>query len=208
VIPLTDEEYKTNRFPVITVLIIAANIYFFVATTEATFNSYALNAAELLSGQNLMTLITSMFLHAGWLHIIFNMWSLWIFGDNVEDDLGFLGYLLLYFLSGVAGGFAFAFLAQDPINSSAVGASGAIAGVMGAYLVLHPRNRVLTLIPIGPFITTARITAPVFIILWFIIQFAGLYLAGADGIAYSAHVGGFITGLILSLLFRKNTTDQ
>ncbi|HYE22548.1 MAG TPA: rhomboid family intramembrane serine protease [Verrucomicrobiae bacterium] len=205
-IPLSDQEHRPNKFPIITVLLIAINVYFFLTVNPASIELYALNVSDFLAGRNLITLITSMFLHAGWLHIIFNMWSLWIFGDNVEDDLGMIGYLLLYFVSGIVGSLAFVFLTSDP-NAAAVGASGAIAGVMGAYLVLHPRNRVLALIPIGPFLTTARIGAPAFILMWFAIQFIGLYfLSSIDSIAYSAHIGGFLTGLVLSLLLRKRPT--
>jgi membrane associated rhomboid family serine protease len=129
------------------------------------------------------------------------MWSLWIFGDNVEDDLGIIGYLFLYFASGIVGSMTFALFAPDPA-ALAIGASGAISGVMGAYLILHPRNRVLTLVPLGIIFTTIRINAPIFIGLWFLLQFVGFTVAGETSIAYSAHVGGFLVGLILALILR------
>lgn len=204
-IPLTDEEHKRNRFPIITIALIVANMYFFFTSTEATIESFGLNAGNLLAGDYLLNLLTSMFLHGGLLHLLFNLWSLWIFGDNVEDDLGIIKYLALYFASGIAGGYAFAIFA-DPA-SVAIGASGAIAGVMGAYLILHPKNKVLTLIPIGFFITTARISAPIFILIWFALQFIGFSYGEGSAVAYSAHIGGFLAGLVLSMLLRNRRTS-
>jgi membrane associated rhomboid family serine protease len=199
-IPLTDEEVRANRTPYLTYLLIALNNAAFFWATEADIELYGLRASELLSGANLLNVLTSMFLHGGLLHLLFNVWSLWIFGDNVEDDLGPIGYLALYFASGIAGGLAFAFF--SPPESIAIGASGAISGVMAAYLILHPRNRVLTLIPLGFVMTTARISAPVFIAIWFFLQFLG-FAAGTDsGLAYSAHIGGFVAGLIIALILK------
>jgi membrane associated rhomboid family serine protease len=201
-IPLSDEEFKPHRTPIITYLLIAINILAFIFILPEEAEVYGVRAGDILSGNNLITLITSTFLHGGFLHILFNMWSLWIFGDNVEDDLGIIGYLFLYFASGVVGGVAFALFAADPA-ALAIGASGAISGVMGAYLILHPRNRVLTLVPLGIIFTTMRINAPIFIGLWFLLQFVGFTIAGETGIAYSAHVGGFLVGLVLALILKS-----
>lgn len=203
-IPLTDGTNKPTRFPIVTVILIAINTYLFFSSNDATINSYSLHAGSLLAGQGLGNLVTSMFLHGSILHLLFNMWSLWIFGDNVEDDLGKFRYIALYFTSGIAGSYLFALFA-DP-SASAIGASGAIAGIMGAYLVLRPKNRILALIPIGFFVTTARIRAPIFILLWFALQFVGFYLGG-DSVAYAAHIGGFVTGLFLCLILRRRTAQ-
>jgi membrane associated rhomboid family serine protease len=203
-IPLSDEELRPHGTPYITYILIAVNIAAFFLTVPEDADVYGIRAGDILAGDNLLTLLTSMFLHVSILHLLFNMWSLWIFGDNVEEDLGPLGYLFLYFASGIAGGVAFAAFAGDP-TVVAIGASGAISGVMGAYLVLHPRNRVLTLVPLGIIFTTVRINAPIFIGLWFLIQFAGFAVAGESGVAYSAHVGGFLAGLVLALMLRPRS---
>ncbi len=200
-IPLSDET-RPNRTPLVTYLLLAANIVIYFMATEADIDLYGLHAGDLLAGTNFLNVITSMFLHGSLLHVIFNIWSLWIFGDNVEDDLGHIKYLVLYLVSGVVGGYLFALFAEP--EAIAIGASGAISGVMGAYLILHPRNRVLALIPLGFFITTARISAPVFIGLWFLLQFIGFTAATETGIAYSAHIGGFLAGLILAWLLKPS----
>src|SRR5580704_9312579 len=152
-----------------------------------------------LSG-SFLPLLTSMFLHASWLHLIGNMWFLWIFGDNIEDYLGHFTYLLFYLVSGVAA--ALAYIALDAgSNVPTVGASGAIAGVMGAYFVLYPRARVLTWFP--PFFIF-HLPAWVMLGYWFVYQFlSGTATSlGADnqnmgGVAFWAHVGGFIAGIVL-----------
>jgi membrane associated rhomboid family serine protease len=154
--------------------------------------------------------VTSMFLHGGWLHLIFNMWALWIFGDNVEDYLGHTLYLLLYFICGIA-----AALLHTLFNIASavpsVGASGAIAGVMGAFFVLYPRARVLTLVP---FFFIFFMWLPAWIVLgfWFVVQFlsgAATSIASrgsnSSGIAFWAHVGGFIAGVFLIKLFPART---
>ncbi len=156
-------------------------------------------------------LITSMFLHGGWLHIIGNMWVLIIFGDNVEDRMGSLGYLAFYMICGVVSGLTQAFIAPSS-NVPAIGASGAIAGVLAAYLVLYPRARVVTLVPIIIIPWFINIPAIIFILIWFALQFfSGLAALGAGasgGVAYWAHVGGFICGLLLVRLFSGNIINR
>jgi membrane associated rhomboid family serine protease len=155
-----------------------------------------------------LPLLTSMFLHGGWFHIIGNMWFLWIFGDNVEDHLGHGRYLLMYLLSGVAG--SLLHIAFNPASTApSVGASGAIAGVMGAYFVLYPRARVLTLVPFF-FVFFLWLPAWVMLGYWFVVQFlAGAATAVAysqqssGGVAVWAHVGGFCSGLLMIKLFRS-----
>jgi membrane associated rhomboid family serine protease len=149
-----------------------------------------------------LTILTSMFLHGGWLHIIGNMWFLWIFGDNVEDYLGHAKYLLFYLASGCAA--AIAYILLDAFsNQPTIGASGAIAGVMGAYFVLYPKARVLTLVFLIVFFTFWWLPAWVFLGYWFLLQFlsgTATSIAGAQntgGIAFWAHVGGFVAGILL-----------
>ena len=155
----------------------------------------------------LAPLFTSMFLHGGWLHLIGNMWFLWIFGDNMEDNFGHWRYLMFYLLCGLAGGLAHIVL--NPFSRvPSVGASGAIAGVMGGYLLLFPGSRVLTLVPFF-FWFTVEIPAYVMLIYWFAIQLlsgvasVGSWQQDVGGVAFWAHVGGFVTGLALAWFFRR-----
>ncbi len=154
---------------------------------------------------NYLPFLTSLFLHGGWMHLIFNMWVLWIFGDNVEDRMGPIRYLLFYIVCGVASSSA-QLVAHPTAEIPMVGASGAIAGVMGAYFFMFPRSRVLTVIPIIFWPLFIEIPAVVFLGLWFLFQF----LSGAierigpvpvGGIAWWAHVGGFIAGMVLHRMF-------
>jgi len=150
-----------------------------------------------------VTPLSSMFLHGGWFHLIGNMWFLWVFGNNVEDSMGHARYLFFYLLCGVA-----AAAAQTLVNPSSaipmVGASGAISGVMGAYVVLYPKVRVHMLVILGIFIT--RIVVPAYLMLgyWFLLQLVGGGLAqGEGGVAFWAHAGGFVAGALLIAIFRN-----
>lgn len=206
-LPIRDHN-PSRKFPFITGLLILANIYVFfleltAADTEAFINAYALIPATVKFTQlsTLFPFIYSMFMHGGFVHIASNMWFLWIFGDNVEADWGHLRFLLVYLAWGL-----FAGLTQYLINPSStismVGASGAVAGVLGSYLVTHPRATIETLVPFGLFLT--RVNVPAFLMLgyWFITQFfsgyasivAGMHNVG--GIAFFAHIGGFVSGFI------------
>ncbi|MFO7675037.1 MAG: rhomboid family intramembrane serine protease [bacterium] len=160
--------------------------------------------AEVVRGRQLQTLITSMFLHGGLLHLVGNMWYLWIFGDNVEDRFGHLPYLLVYAGSGVFGSILHILVAPgSPVPT--IGASGAISGVMGAYMVLYPRARVLTLVPIFLFLRFIYLPAGLLLGFWILIQV--LYGCGAppgtSGVAYFAHIGGFVVGVAVGLLARR-----
>lgn len=150
------------------------------------------------------TLLTSMFLHAGWMHLIGNMWFLFIFGDNVEDRFGHVRYLLVYLLSGIAAGLVHVVSAPNSVVPT-IGASGAIAGVMGSYLLLYPRARVMALIPLGLFTRVMPVPAVFFLGFWFLIQLVfGLFEhPGMGGVAWWAHVGGFATGTGITLLARR-----
>jgi membrane associated rhomboid family serine protease len=151
--------------------------------------------------------ITSMFLHGGWLHIISNMWTLYIFGDNVEDRMGTMRFVMFYFLCGLAAGIVH-ILTNLSSTIPTVGASGAIAGVLGAYFLLFPTARVITLIPIFIFPLFVEIPAITYLIIWFISQlFSGVLSLGlpddVGGIAWWAHVGGFVAGMMLHWVFVK-----
>ena len=152
-----------------------------------------------------LTIFTSMFMHGGWMHILGNMLYLWIFGDNVEDNFGHGKFLIFYLVCGVAASFSQIFVdPNSPIPS--LGASGAIAGVLGAYLIMFPRNRVRNLVFIGFLFTTIELPAVVVLGFWIVIQIFSQYTStfghAQGGVAYMAHIGGFATGLLLCFLFR------
>jgi membrane associated rhomboid family serine protease len=223
-IPLYDDNPRVT-FPFVTVMLIAVNLIVFVYQlslgphdAQAFVFLYGLIpthvAGALQSGTGLglalKPLFTSMFLHSGWLHIIGNMWFLWIFGDNTEDAFGHFGYLIFYLACGLAGGIAHT-LANWGSNLPVVGASGAIAGVMGAYLVLYPRARILTLIILVFFFFTVRLPAIVVIGIWFLIEFfsgiGSLGAIAAGGVAFWAHIGGFALGVICGLAVKQRVNS-
>ncbi|HEY4718077.1 MAG TPA: rhomboid family intramembrane serine protease [Anaerolineales bacterium] len=213
-IPLRDSN-RSSSFPVMTWLLIAANTLVFIyelglsgGQLERFVGAYALvpariKAAPLTYG---FTIFSSIFMHAGWFHLISNMWVLFIFGDNVEDRMGSLAYLIFYLLSGAAAGALQTYLTPGS-SVPVLGASGAIAGVLGAYIFLFPRARVVTLVPIFFFMSVIEIPALFFLGFWFISQlFAGLASIGAEaaqGVAWWAHIGGFLVGLVVSPIFLK-----
>jgi membrane associated rhomboid family serine protease len=203
-IPLRDT-IPSSSTPVVTMMIIATNILVFLY--QVSLDPYTLNHFIALNGVvpdrfQYADLLTSMFLHGGWMHLIGNMWFLWIYGDNVEDVLGHGKYLLFYLLAGAAAGLVHVLL--NPYSRvPTVGASGAIAGVMGAYMIKFPHSRILTLVPIVIFFTTIEIPALIILLYWFAIQiFSGIGSIGFSnvsrgGVAWFAHVGGFVAGMIL-----------
>jgi membrane associated rhomboid family serine protease len=152
-----------------------------------------------------LTLLTCIFLHGGWMHFLGNMWFLYIFGDNVEDRFGHLGFGLFYLLCGV-GASAAHLLTNRGSAVPTIGASGAIAAVMGAYFVLYPRARVLTVVPIFYFLEMIVLPAPLFLGVWFVIQFFqgafAISAAASTGVAWWAHVGGFVAGMVLAWQLR------
>jgi len=151
-----------------------------------------------------LTLLTSMFLHGSWMHLIGNMLYLWIFGNNVEDSMGHARFVLFYVVCGVAAAFAQALLNPDSAIPM-IGASGAISGVLGAYLLLHPRARVLVLVPLGFFTQLVYLPAMLVLGLWFVLQVVSSALAdpGTGGVAFAAHVGGFVAGMALIPVFKR-----
>jgi len=215
-IPLRDDNPR-RTFPFVTYILVALNVLAFLwelslgpRLEPALFNIAFIPARYWLPGNwvfDLLTIVTSMFLHGSLLHIGSNMLYLWIFGDNVEDRLGHGRYLLFYLLCGFLATFAHA--AFSPASRlPAIGASGAIAGVLGAYLILWPHARVMTLIPIFFFITVRELPAVILLGLWFVLQlFSGVGSLGVrdaqdmGGVAYFAHIGGFVAGIALIALF-------
>ncbi|MBI2330688.1 MAG: rhomboid family intramembrane serine protease [Chloroflexi bacterium] len=211
-IPLYDTA-RSRRFPSVNWTLILLNgliFYYDVTMGEERLNRFildwALVPAQLTSDYagSWLTIFTSMFLHGGWLHILGNMWTLVIFGDNIEDRMGHGNYLVFYLLSGTAAALMQTFLipgSQTPM----IGASGAIAGVLGAYIILFPRARIASLVPILFIFTLIEIPAVIYLGIWFVLQlFSGwsaLQGAAAGGIAWWAHVGGFVFGVIAVHLF-------
>jgi len=203
-IPLRDTQPNYSR-PIVTGLLIAVNVAVFLhqVTLDGYSQEYFMKHYGLVPRHpHALTLVTSMFLHGGWLHIIGNMWFLWIFGKNVEDALGHAKYLIFYLLCGVAAGITQVMFSAGS-SAPMVGASGAIAGVMGAYLVKFPHSRIVSLVVIFFFFTTIEIPAVLMLALWFLLQFfngvgsIGYSHLSQGGTAWFAHVGGFIAGMIL-----------
>jgi membrane associated rhomboid family serine protease len=215
-IPIRDV-IPSRTTPWVTMALIAINVGVFLATPsihdpafEAFIRTWGLTAADV----QLPHVFTAMFLHAGWFHLGSNMLFLWIFGDNIEDRMGHGRYLVFYLLCGLVA--AAAQVVSDPGSRvPMVGASGAVAGVLGAYLVLFPHSRVLTLVPLFVFITFIEIPAAVLLGLWFALQVLSavgtlMVLEPEDmgGVAFWAHAGGFVAGVALVLLFQRPERAQ
>ncbi|WP_299298634.1 rhomboid family intramembrane serine protease [uncultured Tateyamaria sp.] len=206
--PIRDHN-PSGRTPYVTYLLLVANIAIFLSyvglfqdprALNALFFEYAAIPARITSGDGFRTLFSSMFLHGGWLHLAGNMLFLWIFGDNVEDEMGHIPFLVFYLATGLAAGLLHVMSAPySPVPT--VGASGAIAGVMGGYLLLFPRARVDILLILIIFFRIFPIPAWIMLVLWFALQFIGGLGSDPDagGVAYWAHAGGFIAGIVLTL---------
>lgn len=225
--PLYDEN-PTKSFPWVTFSLIIVNVLVFLYELSLQsagklpqfFQTAALIPYEIthvvkltpgVTNIGILSIFTSMFMHAGWLHIIVNMWYLWVFGNNVEDSLGHIKYLFFYLLCGIGGGIGH-IIAQPNSPVPTVGASGAIAGVLAGYLILFPTARIVTILPIFIFIQIVRVPAILLIGIWIMIQIVSgmgsLSSQASGGTAWFAHVGGFVTGIILILLFSKKTVQQ
>ena len=218
-IPLKDKN-PSRTFPFVNYLLIAANVvvFFYEISLGQRLDDFIVKyglvahryfydvSHHIYFVRRYVPFLSSMFLHGGWMHIIGNMWFLFIFGDNIEDRLGHGNYFVFYILSGLA-----AAIVQilSSVNSSVptIGASGAISGVLGAYLVIFPRAKIVTLIPIFFFFDIIDISAFLFIGFWFLMQFvSGIQSLGFDtsgGIAWWAHVGGFVAGILMVPVFKK-----
>ncbi len=217
-IPLRDIN-PTERFAVVTLILVVLNIFVFVYQLalgsvggEVFTNTYALVPANLFASvpgttqpiPAVATLFTSMFLHGGILHLAGNMLYLWIFGNNIEDAMGRIRFVIFYLLCGVIAAYAHALANRDSLIPM-LGASGAISGVLGAYLILYPRARVVTLVFFGFYIRTMEIYAMVVLGFWFVLQFLNAVMASGSrgGVAWYAHVAGFVAGMLLIGLFKR-----
>ena len=219
-IPLRDRN-PSGVFPIVTLTLIAANVLVFLYEVQlgpsvvSFLKRYALVPAEVTGSlrygavnlsDTVAPFFTSMFLHGGWMHLITNMWFLWIFGDNVEDTLGAFRYLLFYFLCGFGAALT-QFALQPDSTLPMLGASGAIAGVLGAYAVLFPGARVVTLVPIFFFLQIIELPALILLGYWFLLQILSGSLDAMSpmrggGTAWWAHIGGFVSGIFLLLFMR------
>lgn len=214
-IPIRDIN-PTRRFPLITLVLVVLNVLVFVfelfLPSESVLDSFAftwgLIPAELmrLNPMAIVTVFTSMFIHGGFLHLASNMLYLWIFGDNIEQALGSIRFVVFYLLCGI--GAALGQVLVDPSSTiPMVGASGAISGVLGAYLLLFPRAEVESLVFLGYFVRLVRLPALVVLGMWILLQLSsGLLSLGMEatgGVAFFAHIGGFVSGLVLVLLLRR-----
>lgn len=213
--PIGDDDVRGGRPEIVNIMLIAINVLVFLyeltlspAGLQEFVTQYGVVPERILAGQQLSTLVTSMFIHGGWLHIISNMLFLWVFGDNIEAVLGHVGYLLFYLLGGVVASLAHV-LASGSSSIPSIGASGAIAAALGAYIVMFPESRIRVLYFIGLFFGITRLSALFFLGLWAVMQlFNGIASLGVDtaqtgGVAVWAHVGGFAFGLLPGLLFRS-----
>lgn len=213
--PIGDQDVRGATRPFVNWGLVAINVIVFIyqltlseAQLEQFFYTFGVVPAVVVQGENLFSLLSSMFMHGGWMHIASNMLFLFVFGDNIEAVLGKLGYLIFYLLGGLAASTAHILF---NVNSQlpSIGASGAIAAVMGAYLVMFPRSRVRVLMFLFYRVTVTEVTAVLFLGIWFVMQlFNGVASLGVPtaqtgaGVAYWAHIGGFVSGLVVGVLFR------
>lgn len=221
--PIRDEN-RSRTTPHITRILIIINIIFFLpqlystllptdpnaaAFVNSLYKDFMMVPGKILQGQNLYTLFTSMFLHADIFHIGGNMLFLYVFGDNVEDAMGHVRFLLFYLVTGVIADVVHILSITSPpaLYIPTLGASGAISGVLGAYIVMFPRARIQTLI-VAYLITIVRIPAMFFLGFWFLLQLLYSWLDVGGGVAYWAHIGGFVAGLLLVFLFRQRRSSS
>jgi membrane associated rhomboid family serine protease len=208
VIPLSDASRRPTNFPIVTLSIIIINLAVFIAELingDAFVEKWALIPAHVAAGRDLVTIFSSMFMHASWAHIIGNMVFLWAFGPEIEDAMGPWSYAVFYLLGGVAAAAAQVGFAPHSTLPN-LGASGAIAAVMGAFLVTFPRDQIRTILVLVVFITIAYVPAVILIGFWFVLQIwsAGqIAPQGSTEVAYLAHIGGFTFGAIFARLFER-----
>jgi membrane associated rhomboid family serine protease len=211
--PIGDDNSARRTFPAVTYGLIALNVLFFfveLSGGESFIQQWAVVPRRLLDNpaSDFPTIFTSMFMHAGWVHLLGNMLYLWIFGDNVEDRFGHVKFLLFYLLCGIAATFAqIIFTSNSTIPN--VGASGAIAGVLAAYILLFPRGQVNVMMGRGVIPMPALVVIGLWIVLQFVSGIGSIsQTADTGGVAYMAHIGGFLAGLLLTFVFRATGTRQ
>lgn len=223
-IPLRDST-RSQTFPIVTVILIVINLYLFLKQSlssslemERFIINYAFIPAELTERIKSLSffgflyppLVTSIFLHGGWFHVFFNMLYLWIFGDNIEDRLGHLRFLFFYLFLGIAANLVY-YITVTTSPIPLVGASGAIAGILGGYLITFPKAKITTLFFVFFFAFLRKIPAIFFLLFWFVIQILnGINNAGVTGssVAWWAHIGGFIIGLVLMPLISRRKSPS
>lgn len=209
-IPLKDN-IPAKSFSYFNILLILLNVLVFIFTlnfSSKEYMAFVMQYGFIPSTMSLTNIFSAMFIHGGFAHIIGNMLFLWIFGDNVEDSLGHINFLIMYLLAGVVATLAHAIVDLNS-NIPLIGASGAISGVIGSYFVLFPRAKVLTLVFLGIFITVISLPAFLFLGIWFLMQLVyGVSSLGAiaeGGVAWWAHIGGFVVGYLWAMLTKKHT---
>jgi membrane associated rhomboid family serine protease len=216
--PIGDENVPTRGFPFVNYALILVNVLAFLYeislgqnTLQDFVTRWGVVPANIQAGTGYITLLTSMFLHGSWLHLLGNMVFLWVFGDNVEAVFGHIGYLIFYMLGGLAASFTHIFFNMGS-GVPSIGASGAIAAVLGAYIIMFPRARVRLLVLAFGFWVT-RVSAIIFLGIWFLTQLfsgvtsIGVNTAQTDGVAVWAHVGGFLFGILAGLLMRNRAVS-
>ena len=207
-VPLGDASRRPTRFPVITISVVVVNVVVFLLELlggDAFVAQWSVIPADIVAGRHWITILTAMFMHASWSHIVGNMLFLWAFGPEVEDLMGPPRYLSMYVLGGVIATLAQVFTGPTSTVPN-LGASGAIAAVMGGFLVSYPRDRIRSLLVIFVFVRVAYIPAALLIGVWFVLQFFSLGEIAAEasgGVAYAAHVGGFIFGAVTARLWTR-----
>ena len=204
--PVQDETRRPSQVPIVNLLIIGANVIVFLLELsggDAFVNQWSAVPADIVAGRDLVTILTSMFMHGSWSHIIGNMIFLWAFGPQIEDAMGRSRYVAFYLLGGAVATLAQVFV--DPTSTiPSLGASGAIAAVMGAFLITYPRDKIRTVLFFGWFFRVTFIPAALLIGFWFVIQllsFGAVTDAQSGGVAYAAHIGGVVFGAVASRLF-------
>ena len=218
--PISDTKHDRGGIPIFNLTLVAITIFVFYTQftsrdTNALINAYSLIPKNInfLDIESLLPFVTSIFLHGGIFHIASNMWFLWIFGDNIEKELGPIKFLMLYLISGIAGSFL-QYILNPTSPIPMIGASGAVSGIMAAYLVMFPKHTIKSFVFIVFLITIVNIPAIFYIGYWFLLQLLngvvnlpGKFQSDQGGVAFFAHVGGFIMGLILAKIFQSKNKD-
>jgi len=207
--PVRDESHPSDKTPWVTIFLIALNVIIllilaFSGNPDAFISQYGIVPQNILQGKDLFTFLTSMFVHGGIIHLVSNMWYLWLFGDNIERRFGPIKFFLFYCFLGIASELTHVLLVSpEQANLPTIGASGAVSGILGSYIYLFPKNKIKTFTIFFFQPVFLSVPASAYIGIWFLYQL--LYLGSPSVIAYAAHVGGFVAGLIFTFFFsRKN----
>lgn len=208
-IPLYDKSLPLLGFPYVIAVLIVLNILVFIGALivgdlVALVSRFGLIPSLIFKGQGLYTFLTCLFLHVSFWHLCGNMWFLWLFGNNIEDHLGKIKFVILFFVAGIVASLTHMITVGESLqNIPVIGASGAISGLLGAYVILFPHNKIRTFFMLLYRPLLFDLPAYFFIGVWFVMQF--LYLMLPSAVAYTAHIGGFLTGLVFALIFGQDT---